>query len=435
MTQYQRGILAALTLITMLSVLSSWLLANDRSNLNCTNWPQWRGPNRDGKSTETGLIKSFPEDGPSVLWRRTIGTGGYSGIAVVGDFIYTMYSEGDYEYALCLDMETGLEIWRFLTDKIFLNPSGYGPRSTPTVDRDRVYVLSAKGRLYCLKSTEEKEYWRVNLLDHYGGKTPRWGFCASPIVVGDLLLVEIDGSTRNRITAFNKFDGSVVWESHTDRGFYVDNHSSSELDKMGYSSPVVLAGEPEQQVLFFTGTRLLSISETGDQFWQYSWPTRYGANVATPVVLPGGRVFISSGYNQGGAVVEPKKVGNQYEVTEVWRNRAMSAGFPSPIYHEGYLYGFDDSVLKCISAETGKTQWRKSRLGLGSIIFADGQLVVLTEKGELVLVEASPDDYKQNAKAQVFGRIARKCWTPPSLANGRLYARTQLEMVSIDFRK
>lgn len=396
-------------------------------------WPQWRGPKRDGKSEETGLIRKFSKKGLEVLWRRELGTAGYSGISVVGEYVYTMYSEGDYEYAVCLDAETGAQVWLFVADRIFLNQYGRGPRSTPTVDGDRVYIMSARGTLYCLEAIEKKRIWDVVMGEFFSGGVPRWGCCASPIIDGDKLLLEIGTPTRNVITAFDKYDGTIKWKTYTDDKSYVNDYSDISKDRPAYASPVSMQEGGQKQTIFFTASQVISLSSEGRVNWRYPWQTRYGANVASPVITGDGKVFISSGYNKGCALLQVSTSDGISTVKEVWKNRVMRNSFSSSVHHEGYLYGFDMRILKCVDAATGEQMWRKSGFGSGSLIYADGQLIVLAENGDLALIEASAKKFKQKARAKVFHK--GKCWTAPTLANGQLYLRNQFELICLNFKK
>ncbi|NIR50192.1 PQQ-binding-like beta-propeller repeat protein [candidate division KSB1 bacterium] len=387
-------------------------------------WPQWRGPNRDGLSNETGILKSWPEDGPRVIWRTESGDG-YSGMSVVNGRLYTMYGKGDEEVMVCVNTKNGEKIWEFRLDSQYRNQFGNGPRMTPTVDGNLVYGISAQGKLYALNAKTGKEVWGHDLHDEYGGKIPTWGVATSPLVDGDRLLVDVGGKDDYGLVAFNKNNGNIIWKTET--------------DLPGYSSPIAVTVDGVKQYLFFTGKALISVSpKDGSKYWSYTWRTSYDVNAATPIFIPPDKVFISSGYNVGAAVLQMKAAQGTVNVEEVWRSRVMRNHFSSSLLIDNHLYGFDEGTLKCINALTQEEKWAVRRIqgnrksyGKGSLLYADGHLIVLSEKGMLVLVEATPTEYREKASAQV---LHGRCWTMPTLANGKLYVRNQKEMLCLDVR-
>jgi len=380
-----------------------------------TDWPQYRGPNRDGVSSETGLLDQWPADGPRELWRTSLGQG-FSGLSISGGRIYTMLGEGSDEFVVCLEGATGEEIWRSRSGANFKDKFGDGPRSTPTVDGELVFALGAKGALHALSTTDGKPVWKRDLPREFGAKAPRWGYSGAPLVEGKLLLVDVGGKAGSSVVAFDKKTGKEVWRSQS--------------DKAGYSAPVAMTVSGQRQVVFFTGTTLLSLSpEDGTLLWKQDWKTGYDVNAAAPIFIPPDRVFISSGYDVGAAVYRVKVTEKQSEVEEVWRSREMKNKFSSSVLHEGHLYGFDEKTFKCIDAATGETKWKFRGLGHGSLIFADGHLVVLGDSGTLVLVEATADAYQEKGRAQIFDG---KTWTVPTLSGGKLYLRDEKQLVSLD---
>ena len=380
-----------------------------------TDWPQYRGPNRDGVSSETGLLDQWPEGGPKELWRTSLGQG-FSGISISGGRIYTMFGEGSDEFVVCLEGATGQEIWRRRTGSNFKDRFGDGPRSTPTVDGELVFVLGARGALLALGATDGQPVWSRDLPGEFGAETPRWGYSSAPLVEDKLLLVDVGGQRGSSVVAFDKKTGKEVWRSQN--------------DKAGYSAPLAMTVSGQRQVVFFTGTTLVSLSpEDGTLLWKQAWKTSYDVNAATPIFIPPDRVFVSSGYDVGAAVYRVKVDGQQAEVEEVWHNREMKNKFSSSVLHEGHLYGFDEKTFKCIDAATGETQWKFRGLGHGSLLFADGHLVVLGDDGTLVLVEATAEAYREKGRAQVFDG---KTWTVPTLSGGKLYLRDEKQLVSLD---
>lgn len=381
-------------------------------------WPQWRGPNRDGISKETGILKTWPESGPQVLWSAPSGDG-YSGISVTNGRLYTMYGEGSDEIAICLDAISGEELWRFKMDSKYTNQFGHGPRSTPTVDGNLVFVLSAKGKLFALNAAKGTEVWGHDLHNEYGGKIPTWGVSTSPLVEGNMLIVDVGGKDGYGLVAFNKKDGKVIWKS--DSGI------------PGYSAPIAVTVNGARQILSFAGKALVSVSpKDGKQYWRFSWVTSYDVNAATPVFIKPDKVFISSGYNTGAAVLKMKAANGAVEIEVLWKGRAMRNHFSSSILVGDYLYGFDEGTLRCVNVNTQESTWAKRGFGKGSLMYADGHLIVLSEKGLLVFVEATPEAFIQKASAQV---LKGRCWTVPTLVNGMLYVRNQKEMLCLDLSR
>jgi len=381
-------------------------------------WPQFRGPNRDGISRETGLSEKWPEDGPREVWRVKLG-GGYSGLSVQGGRIYTMYSSGSDEFAAAIDARTGETIWKFRTDSSRRDQQGDGPRSTPTVSGGIVYVLGASGKLHALKADKGQAVWSHDLQKEYGAKPPQWGASMSPLVEGDLLLVDAGGANDASILAFDKKTGKEVWRTFD--------------DKPGYSTPIAITVGGVRQVLFFTARNLVAVRPgDGAILWRIPWKTSYDVNAAAPVFIAPDRFFVSSGYDVGGAVYEIEVRGEKVAVKQVWKNREMKNQFSSSILVDGHLYGFDDKTLKCIDAATGVRRWSERGLGHGSLTYVDGHLIVLGDQGTLALVQARSDAYREKSRAQVF---KTKTWTVPTYVGGRVYLRDQNELVSFDVAK
>ena len=378
-----------------------------------TDWPQWRGPNRDGVSHETGLLSSWPQDGPKVIWRIPFGHG-YSGIAVSGGHLYTMFAPRKDEFVVCLDASNGEEIWRFRTDSKFTNNHGDGPRSMPTVHGDVVFALGAKGKLFALDAHHGGRLWEHDLVKEFGSKIPRWGFATSPLVEANLLVVEVGGKDAKSVVAFDKKSGDVIWTSPT--------------DAPGYSSPIAITSNGIRQIITFTSQGPVSVSPTDGQiYWKYNWPR--GINIATPVFIPESQIFISAAYDKGAVLVEMNSDNGAVTVDKVWKSHVMKNHFNASVLHHNYLYGFDNAMLKCIEANTGAEQWVARGFGKGSLILADGNLIVLGEGGKLALVEATPLEFREKGGVQL---LHGKCWTAPSLAGGKLYVRNHEEMVCLD---
>ncbi len=395
-----------------LAVLASPVFLFSAPEPPAADWPQYRGLNRDGISHETGLLKAWPETGPKVVWKTSIGPA-YSAIAASGGRLYTMDSKGADEFVVCFDAATGKEIWRYRNDASFESDQGDGPRSTPVVDDNMLYALGALGQFTALSAQDGKKIWSHNLRAEFDSEIPQWGTSTQPIIEKDLVIVDVGGNAGHSIMAFQKKNGSVLWKVHTDR--------------QGYSTPIAVKVNGVRQILVFTGTSLVSVSPQGKVLWKYPWRTSWDANIATPVFVSPDKVFISTSYDVGAALLQIK----DGSVQEIWKNRVMKNHFNSSVLDGNNLYGFDDATLKCIDVLTGAEKWKQSGFGKGSLILADGHLIVLSERGKLALVEATSAAYKEVASIQA---LDGKCWTMPALANGKLYLRNQKTLVSLDLK-
>jgi outer membrane protein assembly factor BamB len=381
-------------------------------------WPQWRGPERDGLCRETGLLSKWPESGPKQLWQAPASVG-YSDLAIVGGKVITLLQDDKDEAVVCWDATTGQELWRFKYPARYVDPQGSGPRSTPSIDGGRVFTVGARGMMHCLKLANGDMVWRHNLAEEFHGPVPHWGVSFSPLVEGDLVFANPGGPNGNSIVAFNKVTGDVVWKN-------LD-------DPPAYSSPVVATVEGKRQVIFLTQTGLVSVSpENGSLLWRFPWITRFDANIATPIVV-GNYIFISSNYDRGCALVEVSSGSDgSFQAQSVYEHNRMRNHFSTCVYYQEHLYGFDDATLVCMNFRTGKIAWKNKDFQKGSLLIADGKLIILGESGKLALAEATPADYREISAFQ-FSRS--RCWTAPVLADGKLYVRDEEKVVCYDLRK
>ncbi len=388
----------------------------NRNKPTAAEWPQWRGPNRDGISLEKGWRKKWLDNPPKVLWRKPFGEG-FSGISIANEKAYTMFSEGSDEYAVCLDAVSGNELWRVKTGKVFSDwQGGDGPRSTPLIDSDLAYFLSGHGKLFALNAETGAEIWASDFQKEFGASPPEWGFSGSPLIEGDALFIETGGNPGSALVAFDKNNGNVLWTSQT--------------DKAGYSSPISAIVGDIHQIIFFTGTQIFSVSPSnGTLFWMENWKTPYDVNAATPIFISPDKLFISSGYDVGSALFQMNRVNDEISVDEVWRSRELKNRMSTPIYYQEHIYGFDTKFLRCVDARNGETVWSGRGFGEGTLILSDGHLITLSEKGKLALIEASPESFNQIASVKL---LKGKCWTVPTLANGKIFARNESEIVCLD---
>ncbi len=399
----------------LLPVILLLALAQQAMAQSAANWPQWRGPNRDGISKETGLLKQWPAEGPPLVWKASGAGGGYSSFSVANGKLYTMGLRGEREYVIAFDIATGKEAWSTAHGGAFHNDQGDGPRGTPTVDGDRVYALGGSGDLTVLDARTGKIVWSKNVLTEFGGSNLRWGISESPLVLGNKVLVNAGGSGAS-IVALNKADGSLIWKSQSDRA--------------GYSSAIPLELNGMTQVVFFTGQRAVGLdAKDGRLLWEYEKPSNQTANVATPIAR-GNRVFLSSGYGTGGGVVEIK---SDNKAQEIWFTRDMRNHHSSSVLIGDYLYGFSESILTAIRFDTGEIAWRDRSVGKGSLVYADGNLYCFSENGVVGLVEATPTGYKEKGRFRIVqGNL--KTWTHPVVVGGRLYLRDQDTIYAYDVR-
>lgn len=373
-------------------------------------WPQFRGPHRDGVAAQgpTG----WTEPGPRQLWRVPLGEG-YSAVSVAGDAVYTMFADAENEYLAAFDRATGETRWRVRLAKRLDSMMGNGPRSTPTVAGDRVYALGGSGDLVAVGATDGKELWRHNLPERFGSRAPQWGFATAPLVDGDLLVIEV-GGTDGAFAGLDRETGALRWQSYERGG--------------GYSSPIVMnIGGVKQYVFVPTAAdKLVSLLPDGTVHWTHDW---HAGTIAMPVAVGDDAIFVSASNDIGGMLVRIREGAEGPVVEEVWRNREMKNHFSSSVAREGFLYGFDGGTLKCVDAATGERRWVKRGLGKGSLIAAGDRLVILSDGGKLVLAEATPEEYRELASAQV---LAGKTWTAPVLAGSQLFLRDQTDMAAYD---
>jgi len=380
------------------------------------NWPQWRGPNRDGISKETGLLKQWPAQGPALVWKASGAGSGYSSFSIANGRLYTMGVRGDREYVIAFDITNGKEVWSTPHGSAFRNDRGDGPRGTPTIDGDRLYALGGSGDLSCMDAKTGKIVWTKNVLREFGGSNIQWGISESPLVIGNKVLVNAGGRNAS-IVALNKDNGAVIWKSQS--------------DEAGYSSAIPLQVNGGTQVVFFTAQRALGLDvNDGTLLWEYGRAANGTANVATPIAR-GNRVFISSGYGTGGGLVEIKA---DNKAQELYFTRDMRNHHSSSVLVGDYLYGFSESILTAMKFDTGEIAWRDRSVGKGSLVYADGNLYCYSENGVVGLVEATPTGYHEKGRFRIQqGELPT--WTHPVVAGGRLYLRDQDTIYAFDVKQ
>ncbi len=398
-------------------------------------WPQFFGPHRNGISQETDWVVEFPSRGPRNLWKkRTIGTG-FSSFAVYSEDLFTMGSDGENDTLYCFSRTTGKERWRYeYPCKLFASQHEGGPACTPAVDEEGVYILSREGLFQKVSRTDGKPVWSLSIPTTMGANPPHFGFTCSPLLESDRVYLDVGA-----LLAFDKTDGKLLWVS---TGFWPSHSSPIAFECFGVP---LIAG--------FNGYGLsVANKENGREVCRFRWKTFTDINAVIPVVDQN-RIFVSSGYQTGGALVRlatdtvlaskssiDGATVHLSTVTEesahfpevVWQNKEMSNHYSTSILYEGYLYGFDEATVKCIDFGTGEPKWGQDGFGKGSLCMAGGHLIILSEKGELAIARASPDSFSEISRAHILGG---KCWTAPVLCNGLLYARNARgDLVCLDLR-
>jgi outer membrane protein assembly factor BamB len=370
-------------------------------------WYRWRGPDLNGISKETGWNAQWPAEGPKQLWKASVGTG-FASFSVSQGRVYTMGNSNNTDSVFCLDARTGKVVWQH-SYPCPLAPNNFegGPCATPTVADGRVYTFSRKANLLCLDAVKGNVIWAKNLNQELGLEIPNWGCAGSVLIEGKLLVLNM-GSAG---VALDPLSGKVAWVSGKTPG--------------AYTTPLPLNIGADRCLAILSRQALIFVKpEDGKQIFSYPWKTSYDVNAADPIV-DGDKVFVSSGYNHGGALL---KVSGPPQ--KVWENKNMRNHFNSCVLWQGYLYGPDDSGLRCLAFDTGDLKWTYGGFGKGSLMVADGKLVALSEKGELIIAEPTPAEFKPISRAKV---LTGKCWTTPVLSNGHIYCRNAVgDVVCLD---
>lgn len=407
-------------------------------------WPQWRGPNRDGYCQEKGLLKSWPEKGLQLLWQIDSLGAGYSGVAIVGDHLFAMGSSDQLEQVICLSAKTGKELWRTPLGEKFKNQWGDGPRGTPTVDRDNVDVLGAQGVLACLKTSDGSIKWKTDLRKEHSGKLMRgnildldWGYAESPLVHGNQVVVS-PGGEKGTVAAFETKTGKMIWRTKAIRDS--SSYASAILTEIhGIEQYVVLTGGQEYDVgaLMKSQPRAIAISpKDGAILWQHKIQYITAGVINTPVVS-GDIVYTSCGYGAGCTILRIKKTSSGFEATDISSSEARKT---MKTYHGGMIasekgvIGFSDG-RGWVHQElpSGKTLWEeKGRIGEGSILRLPDRLLIVTMDGQIVLAESGEKNWSIKGKFRLPGvsEIRKKndyikVCTHPVIANGQLYIRDQ----------
>lgn len=381
-------------------------------------WTDFRGPFRDGHYREQPIRTKWPAGGLKPLWKQPIG-GGYASFVIAANRAFTIEQRGPQEVVSGYDVRTGRELWTNGWNALFTESlGGDGPRATPTWADGIVYALGATGELRALNDGTGRVLWRTNILDDNGATNLDWGMAASPLVVGDTVVVLPGGPNGRSVVAYYRRTGKRAW--------------SALGDKQAYSSPMLVTLGGVAQIVVFSATRLMGLSpDRGELLWDYPWQTPFDINAGQPLLVGDNRIFLSSGYGTGAAVIELTPNGSRFSVREVWRNNRMKNQFTSSVLHEGFVYGLDEAILACLDVATGQLRWKGGRYGYGQVLLANGHLIVLAENGDLALVRATPERHEELAR---FPVLNGKTWNHPAMADGHLLIRNLAEMAAFDLR-
>jgi outer membrane protein assembly factor BamB len=382
-------------------------------------WPQFNGPDRTGVSKETGLLKEWPSGGPAVVWSANGIGGGYGSMAVAATRVFVQGMRNGNSIVTALNRADGRHLWSKTIGRAGDNDQGDGPRSTPTVDGDRMYILSENGDLMCLK-TDGTEVWQRNILRDFSGRQIRWLISESPLVDGAHVIVTPGGPGAGMVK-LDKLTGKTVW-------------TSKELsDPAGYSSPIVAdIGGVRTYMTFTAGAGVGVRASDGKLMFRYENAANNTANITTPI-FHDNKVFFTSAYDTGAGLVALTAQNGSVTANEVYFTRNMKNHHGGVVLVDGYIYGFNDSILTCIEFATGKQMWRDRSVGKGAVMYADGHLYLQSENNVVGLAEASPSGYREKGRFQIADK-GLPSWAHPVVSDGRLYVRNQDSLVAYDIK-
>ena len=374
-------------------------------------FPQFLGPQRDGTVHGVRLARDWEQQPPELLWRRAVGSG-WSSFAVVNGFAITQEQHADQQTVACYEVKSGRVCWQYSYPSEFHSVlGGDGPRATPTIDAGQVFVLGPNGALICLEGSDGSLVWRRNVLDDHGAENVEYGMSGSPLVYDDLVIVSAGGPSGHSLVAYDRHTGEPRW------------HGGD--DPAGYSSPAVATVAGVEQVLILNHTSVAGHDpRSGRVLWRYDWPGE-NAKVPQPCPWQDDKVFVSSGFGAGCELLQ--LVANEsggLEVRSLWRNRLMKPKFTNVVIRDGYVYGLDNGILACLELATGRRQWKKGRYRHGQVLLVNDLLLVQSEFGDVVLVEATPEAHRELCR---IAALEGRSWNNPALYGSYLLVRNDHE--------
>jgi outer membrane protein assembly factor BamB len=383
-------------------------------------WPFFRGPNYNGVSMESGWMTQWPPVGPKIAWKKNVGIG-VSSFIVVDNRVITMGNRKDTDVVWCFDANNGRVIWQFAYScKLAARQFEGGPASTPTVDGLYVYTLGYDGQVHCLDIEDGRVVWRTHLTNDFGGRYSSWKYAGSPLVINNLVILDT-GADGNSTVALGKTSGRKAW--------------GVGKDLAGYATPIPFEHGNQHGVLVFKARAMVAHDlATGRELWRISWKTYHDANASTPTIIDN-KLFISTGYGGRSARGALFQLGPN-PPRQIWLNQDLETKMNSAVVYEGHVYCISEKSggqLMCFDLRDGALVWtERSFAPYGTLMIADGKLVILDEKGDLVIADAAPSGYQELARAKV---LSSRSWVMPVLANGRIYVKSNKgEMVCLDVR-
>ena len=386
-------------------------------------WPQWQGPDRTGLSKETGLLKQWPSGGPPVVWTATGLGEGYGSMAVAGTRVFVQGTRSGQSVVVALNRADGKEVWSKALGAMGDDDRGSGPRGTPTVDGDRLYVLTESGDLHCLK-TDGSAVWQRNILKEFNGRQLQWLISESPLVDGPHVVVTPGGGGRDGgagIVKLDKLTGKTVW-------------TAKELsDPAGYASIIAADVQGVRTYLTFTAREGVGVrASDGKVMFRYPNAANGTANITTPI-FSNNKVFFTSAYDTGGGLLDLTVQNGEVQAKEVYFTRNMKNHHGGVVLVDGYLYGFNDSILTCLEFGSGRLMWRDRSVGKGAVTFADGHLYLQGENNVVGLAAATPEGYQEKGRFTIPDK-GRPSWAHPVISDARLYVRNQDSLVAYDIK-
>jgi outer membrane protein assembly factor BamB len=383
-------------------------------------WPQWQGPDRSNVSRETGLLKQWPSPGPPLAWSVASLGAGYGAVAIKDDRILVQGSAGGRSVVYALGRADGKSLWSKPLGPAGSNDKGSGPRSTPTIDGDRVYVLTENGDLSCLKAQDGTSVWQRNILKDFGGHNINWLLSESPLVDGNNLIVTPGGRGAGMV-ALDKMSGQTVWVA-------------KELsDEAGYASAIAADVQGVRTIMTLTAEAGIGVrAADGKLMWRQKNVANSTANITTPIFFDN-KVFYTSSYGAGAALLGLTAQSGEVRAQQIYFTREMQNHHGGVVLVDGYLYGFNNSILSCLKFSTGETMWRNRSVGKGSLTYADGRLYLLGEDNLVGLAEAAPGAYRETGRFKIADK-GLPSWAHPVVSGGRLYIRNQNTLAAYDVR-